>query len=201
MVDKCDSHTASCVVRTEYQWGEVECASSLKSHFRNCTMTAKSFPPHTHTHIWMLRKDKKAWRRTDVLEVWNGLTSKPPGKNLKHEMQAPDWQELFREHSKPGSAFQAVSLCELWEACVAGRDAGREKTLSELWGNVAYRVCWCAGDGKGKAFFLIHVRTGSISYIGKERSHWCIWYEGWWKHPCIKAYLPIVMTQVFTIYA
>lgn len=92
----------------------------------------KVFLPHIY--IWMLRKDKKVWRRTDVLEVWNGLTSKPPGKNLKHEMQAPDWQELFRERSKPGSAFQAASLPELWEAYVAGRDSGRGKTLSELRG-------------------------------------------------------------------
>lgn len=77
--------TASRLVKTKYEWGEVECALSLKSHFRNSTMTGKSFFS-PHIYIWMLRKDKKAWRRTDVLEVQNGLTSKPPGKNLKHEM-------------------------------------------------------------------------------------------------------------------
>lgn len=148
----------------------------------------------------MLRKDKKAWRRTDVLEVWNGLTSKPPGKNLKHEMQAPDWQELFRERSKPGSAFQTVSLPELWEACVAGRDAGRGKTLSELWGNVAYHECWCEGDGKARHIFFNHVKTGSVSYIDRERSCWCVWYEGQWKIACIKSYLPTAGTHTFSIY-
>lgn len=101
----------------------MECALSLESRFRSCTMTAQSSP--TPIYIWMLRKDKKAWRRTDVLEVWNGLTSKPPGKNLKHEMQASDWQELFREHSKPGSALQAVSLLEKDRACFILRQ--REK--------------------------------------------------------------------------
>lgn len=40
--------TASRLVRTEYEWGEVECALSLKSHFRNSTMTGKSFFPPTY---------------------------------------------------------------------------------------------------------------------------------------------------------
>lgn len=132
----------------------MECALSLESRFRSCTMTAQSSP--TPIYIWMLRKDKKAWRRTDVLEVWNGLTSKSPGKNLKHEMQASDWQELFRDRSKPGSALQAVSLPEKDRACFIHRQ--KEKPGMHL----IWRV---VGRTSSYKILLTHHTDSNVQYL------------------------------------
>lgn len=119
------------------------------------TITTTKSPPPPHIYILMLRKDKKTQRRRDVLEVWNGLTSKPPGENLQHEMQASDWQELFKVF-KAGSTFQAMPLPRLWEACVASREAEqwrhRKPTLN-FGGNGASCVDWCRGEGKEGHFF------------------------------------------------
>lgn len=79
--------------------------------------------------IWMLRRDKKARRRTDVLEVWNGLTSKPPGKiwNMKWRiLNDKSYSECIKSSAVH---FGAVCVSNAGP-CVLRRDADNESSVN-----------------------------------------------------------------------
>lgn len=94
--------------------------------------------------------------------------------------------------------------CErpMWQVEMQGGQGWVGATLSELWGNVASCVCWCAGDGKAKyvCFVLFCYKSWKdrICFIhGKRKKlQMCLIWRVVGKTPSIKSYLPITMTQM-----